>query len=54
MNVESNLKLDFEGANTPMGPNEPHSELMYHDGMIYKGWIGSWFILMRKAILEII
>ena len=36
-NAESTSKLDFEGANTSMGSNGPHSELIYHDDTIYEG-----------------
>ena len=51
--VESTSKLDSEGANFPMGPNDPHSKLIYHVGTIYEGWIGSWFTLMHKSVLVI-
>ena len=36
-----------------MGPNSPHSKLIYHDDTIYEGWIGSRFTLVRKDILVI-
>ena len=36
-NVESTLELDFEGANTTMGPNCLYFELIYHDDTIYEG-----------------
>ena len=36
-----------------MGPNGPYFELIYYDDMIYKGWIGSKFILMHKRVLVI-
>ena len=51
-NVESTSKLDFEEANTPMGPNGPHSELIYHDDTIYDGW-SSKFTLIHKSVLVI-
>ena len=35
--VESTLKLDFEGASIPMGPNGPYFELTYLVGMGYEG-----------------
>ena len=41
--------MDYEGANTPMGLNDPHSELIYHDDTVYEGLIDSRFILMHKA-----
>ena len=40
----------FEGESAPMGPN---SKLIYYDDMVYKGWIGSRFILVHKGILLI-
>ena len=27
--------FDCEEVNTPMGPGDPHSELIYHDGTVY-------------------
>ena len=36
-----------------MGPNSSHSELIYHDDMVYNGWIGSQFIFMHNGILVI-
>ena len=36
-NVESTLELDFEGANTTMGPNFLRFDLIYHDDTIYEG-----------------
>ena len=36
-----------------MGPNGAHSELIYHDGTVYEGWIGSRFIIVHKVILVI-
>ena len=34
-----------------MGRSGHHFELIYHDNTIYKGWIGSKFILVHKGIL---
>ena len=45
--------MNYEGGSTPMDPNSPRSELMYHDDMVYEGWIDSWFILMQKGVLVI-
>ena len=45
--------MDFEGSNTPMGPNDPYSELIYHNDMIYEDWIGSKFIFVYKGVLAI-
>ena len=53
-NDESTSELDSEGANTPMGPNGAHSELIYHDDTVYEGWIGSRFIIVHKDIVIII
>ena len=36
-----------------MGPNGPHSELIYCDDKVYKGWIGYRFILVHKRVLKI-
>ena len=36
-----------------MGPSGPHSKPIYHDDMVYEGWIGSRFILMHKGVLVI-
>ena len=52
-NVESNSKLDSKGASTPMGPNGPRSNLIYHHGMVYKRWIDYKFILICKGVLVI-
>ena len=52
-NVESTSELDFERVGTPMGFNGPHSEHIYHDDTIYKGWIGSKFTIMHKDVLVI-
>ena len=30
-------ELNYEGGSTPMDPNSPRSELMYHDDMVYEG-----------------
>ena len=45
--------MNYEGANTPMVPSGPYSELMYHDDMVYEGWIDSRFIFVHKDILII-
>ena len=37
-----------------MGPNDPYSELIYHDDMVYVGWINSKFIIVHKDILVIL
>ena len=52
-NVESTSKLDYEGANTRMGPSSPRSELIYHDGMTYDDWIGFCFTLVHKGVFVI-
>ena len=36
-----------------MGLSGPHSELIYHGGIIYEGWIGFRFILMHNGVLVI-
>ena len=36
-----------------MGPNDPYSELIYHNDMIYEDWIGSKFIFVYKGVLAI-
>ena len=36
-----NFKIGFWRANTLIGPNGPHYELIYHDDMVCKGWIKS-------------
>ena len=48
-----NEELDSVGANTPMGPNGPHFELIYLFGMGYKGRMGSRFIFVHKGVLVI-
>ena len=52
-NVELTSKLDSKGANTPMGPSGPYSELICHDDMVYEGWIDTKFIFVHKDILVI-
>ena len=52
--VESTLKLDFEGINTPMGLDGPRSELIFLVSTGYKGHIGSKFTFVHKGILVII
>ena len=49
--VGSPLKLDFEEANTLMGPNGHRFGLIYHDDTGYEGWIDSRFTLVHKGIL---
>ena len=44
--------MDYEKVNTPMGPNGPRLELIYHDDMDYEGWINPRFIV-HKNVLEI-
>ena len=51
--VESTLKMDFERANIPMGPNGPLFELIYLVGMGYESQIGSRFTFMHKGVLVI-
>ena len=51
--MESTLELDSEGASIPMGPNGPHSGLIYLVGMGYKGQIGSTLIFMHMGVLVI-
>ena len=48
--VESISKFDYEEANTPMGPNGTHSELVFPNGTVYEGWMGFQCI---KGILVI-
>ena len=36
-----------------MGPNGPCSELIYHNDIVYEGWIGFIPTLMHKGILII-
>nr|CAN65564.1 hypothetical protein VITISV_030136 [Vitis vinifera] len=51
--VESTLELDSEGANIPIGPSGPRSELIYLFGMDYEGQIDSRFTFMHKGVLVI-
>ena len=51
--VESTLELDSKGANIPMGPNGPCSELIYFIGMGYEGQIDSRFTFVYKSVLVI-
>ena len=46
--------MDSERASIPMGPNGPHSKLIYYDGTVYEDWIGSRFILVHKGVLVIL
>ena len=36
-----------------MGLNGPYFELIYHDDIVYEGWIDTWFTLVHKGILVI-
>ena len=36
-----------------MGPSGPYFELIYHDDMVYDGWISSRFIFLDKSVLVI-
>ena len=45
--------MDYEGASTSMGHNDPRFELIYHDDIVHEGWIDFKFILMHKDILVI-
>ena len=42
--------MDFSRAGTPIGPSSSRSKLIYHDDMVYEGWIDSKFILVYKSI----
>ena len=35
-NIESTLKLNYEGTDTHMGPNGPHSKFIYCDDMFMR------------------
>ena len=37
-----------------MCPSGSHFELIYHDDMVYEGWIDSKFTLVHKNVLIII
>ena len=37
-----------------MGVNGPRFELIYHDDMVYEGWIGSRSIIIHKGVLVIL
>ena len=45
--MESTSELDYKGV------NGPRSELLYHDGTVYEGWIRSRFIFVHKGVLVI-
>ena len=47
------LELDYEGASIPIGPSDPHSELIYLVDMGYEGRISSRFTFVHKSILVI-
>ena len=51
--VESTSKLDYKGVSNPMGPIGPLFKFIYHNDMVYEGWIGSMFTLMHKVVLVI-
>ena len=46
--VESISEFDFEGVSTSVGPNGPHSKLIFIYGMVYKGWVGYQFTFVHK------
>ena len=52
--LKSTLELDSKGASTPMGPSGPRFELIYHDDMIYEGWIDFKVTIVHKGILVIV
>ena len=52
-NVELTLEFDSKGVSTLMGPSGPYFELIYHDDMVYDGWISSRFIFLDKSVLVI-
>ena len=45
--------MDSEWASIPMGPNGPHSKLIYLIVMDYEGRIGYKFTFVPKGILVI-
>ena len=45
--------MDYEGSNTPMGPNGPCFELIYLVSMDYEGQISFRFTFMDKGVLVI-
>ena len=51
MGCQVNLEFDYEGASTPMGPNGPHFELIFLDGMVYEGWMSYYFTFLHKGVL---
>ena len=51
--VELTSELDYEKANTPIGPSGYRSELIFYVDTIYKGQIGSRFTFVREGILLI-
>ena len=34
-----------------MGPNGPHFELIFLDGMVYEGWMSYYFTFLHKGVL---
>ena len=53
LDIESTLELDYEGANTPMGPSDPLFKLIYLVGMGCEGWIDSSFNFVHTDVLVI-
>ena len=51
--VESISKFDYEGASTPMGPNDSRSELIFLDDTVYEGYISFQLTFMFKGVLVI-
>ena len=51
--IESTSKLDYEKADTPMGPNGLRFELICLVVIGYEGWIDSKFTFMYKSVLLI-
>ena len=45
--------MDYEGVSTPMGPNGRLFKPIYHDNIVYNGWIGFRFTLVHKDIMII-
>ena len=45
--------MDSKRASTLMGPNDPHSKLIYLVDMDYEGRIGSKFTFRHKGVLVI-
>ena len=45
--------MDYERASTSVDHNDPCFEFIYHDDIVYEGWIDFRSILMHKDILAI-